>query len=61
MPVDVVIGDRKIRLLPTNEWKKAGEVITNINDIKVLTDQLEKDHNIGLGVYLHRKDIKLFY
>lgn len=39
MPVDIIIGDRKIRLLPTNEWKKAGEIINSVNDIKVLTDK----------------------
>lgn len=39
MPVDIMIGDKKIRLNPTNEWQKAGELITNYNDIKVLTNQ----------------------
>lgn len=39
MPVDIIIGDKKIRLAPTNEWKKAGEVINSVNDIKVLTDK----------------------
>jgi aminopeptidase N len=38
MPVDLLIGDRKIRLNASNEWQKAGEVITNFNDIKVLTN-----------------------
>lgn len=38
MPVDVLIGDRKIRLNATNEWKKAGEVINGFSDFKVLTD-----------------------
>ncbi|WP_445455043.1 M1 family metallopeptidase [Flavobacterium sp. HNIBRBA15423] len=38
MPVDIMIGDKKVRLNPTNEWQKAGELITNYNDIKVLTN-----------------------
>jgi len=39
MPVDIMIGDKKVRLNSTNEWQKAGELITNYNDIKVLTNQ----------------------
>ena len=39
MPVDIMIGDKKVRLNATNEWKKAGEVIASFEDLKVLTDQ----------------------
>jgi len=39
MPVDVMIADKKVRLNGTKQWKKAGKVITNINDVKVLTQQ----------------------
>ncbi|WP_130735645.1 M1 family metallopeptidase [Flavobacterium sp. J27] len=38
MPVDIMIGDKKVRLNATNEWQKAGESIKNYNDIKVLTN-----------------------
>ena len=39
MPVDIMIGGKKVRLNATNEWKKAGEVIASFEDLKVLTDQ----------------------
>ena len=39
MPVDIMIGDKKVRLNATKEWKKAGEVIASFEDLKVLTDQ----------------------
>ena len=46
MPIDIMIGDKKIRLNPTNEWQKAGELITNYNDIKVLTNQFYIQSNL---------------
>lgn len=39
MPVDIMIHGRKVRLNATNEWKKAGEIITSFDDLKVLTNQ----------------------
>ncbi|VXB99890.1 Peptidase M1 [Flavobacterium sp. 9AF] len=36
MPVDIMIGDKKVRLNATNEWQKAGEFIKDYSDIKVL-------------------------
>jgi aminopeptidase N len=39
MPVDITINGRKVRLNATNEWKKAGEIITNFDDLRVLTNQ----------------------
>lgn len=39
MPVDIMIHGKKVRLNATNEWKKAGEIITNFDDLKVLTNQ----------------------
>jgi hypothetical protein len=33
MPVDITINGRKVRLNATNEWKKAGEIITNFDDL----------------------------
>ena len=39
MPVDIIIHGKKVRLNATNEWKKAGEIITNFDDLKVLTNQ----------------------
>ncbi|NHN27539.1 M1 family metallopeptidase [Flavobacterium jejuense] len=46
MPVDIMIGDRKVRLNATNEWQKAGELITNYNDIKVLTNHFFIQSNL---------------
>lgn len=37
MPVDVVIGEKKIRLNATNEWQKATTVVKDTKDINVLT------------------------
>lgn len=39
MPVDIMIHGKKVRINATNEWKKAGEIITSFDDLKVLTNQ----------------------
>lgn len=39
MPVDIMIANKKVRINATNNWKKAGEIITNVEDLKVLTNQ----------------------
>ena len=38
MPVDFVIGEKKIRLNATNEWQKATIVVKDTKDINVLTN-----------------------
>lgn len=39
MPVDIMIGTKKVRLNPTKQWQNSGEKIKSLNDIKVLTNQ----------------------
>lgn len=38
MPVDIMIGDKKVRLNATNEWQKATTLVKDTKDIKVLTN-----------------------
>lgn len=46
MPVDIMIGDRKVRLNATNEWQKSVELIKKTNEIKVLTNQFFIQSNL---------------
>ena len=39
MPIDIEIGSKKIRLEPSNDWKKSNEPISSLEEIKVLTDK----------------------
>lgn len=39
MPIDIEIGSKKIRLEPSNDWKKSKEPISSLEEIKVLTDK----------------------
>jgi aminopeptidase N len=45
MPIDIIIGSKKIRLQPSNEWKKSKEPITSLEEIKVLTDKFYIKYN----------------
>ena len=45
MPIDIIIGSKKIRLQPSNDWKKHKEPITSLEEIKVLTDKFYVKYN----------------
>jgi hypothetical protein len=45
MPIDIIIGSNKIRLQPSNDWKKNKEPITSLEEIKVLTDKFYVKYN----------------
>ncbi|WP_396138372.1 M1 family metallopeptidase [Flavobacterium sp.] len=45
MPIDIIIGSKKIRLQASNEWKKSKEPIASLEEIKVLTDKFYVKYN----------------
>jgi len=45
MPIDIIIGSKKIRLEASNDWKKSKEPITTLEEIKVLTDKFYIKYN----------------
>ncbi len=45
MPIDIIIGSKKIRLEASNDWKKSKEPITKLEEIKVLTDKFYIKYN----------------
>lgn len=45
MPIDIEIGSKKIRLKPSNDWKKSKETISSLEEIKVLTDKFYVKYN----------------
>jgi hypothetical protein len=45
MPIDIIIGSKKIRLQASNEWKKSKEPIASLEEIKVLTDKFYIKYN----------------
>jgi hypothetical protein len=45
MPIDIIIGSKKIRLEASNDWKKSKEPISALEEIKVLTDKFYIKYN----------------
>jgi aminopeptidase N len=45
MPIDIIIGSKKIRLEASNDWKKSKEPIATLEEIKVLTDKFYIKYN----------------